>query len=451
MRISANGGTAELLIEPKEGAWFYRPQALPGGEWVLFSIASGGLSGWDEAQIVVQSLKTEERRILVSGGSDARYLPTGHLVYALGDVLYAQAFDIDSMEVKGGAAAMVEGVQRAFVTGSANYAFSNTGMLAHVVGGTAEDFGRDLVWVDRNGVEEPLGTESKFYGGPRISPDGTQVALDVWDNKEGNNDIWVWDLTRETLTRLTFDPAADEYPVWTPDGKRIAFYSECEGDVGGIYWKSADGTGEIEHLSSVQDRALAPWSWSGDGNTLLLQEWINNPLRLDIGALSMEGDHARTPLLQKEYIEIQPQVSPDGRWIAYASSESSSGVDVDVYVRPFPDIEKGRWQVSTNGGEDPLWSADSRELFYQNDGTVMMVAVETAPTFKHGKPELLFQGSYIDPSPDDLHTWDIHPDGNRFLMMKWTVGAETTGEESRPRINIIANWFEELKERVPVD
>ena len=438
-RVSGNGGAAELLIEEKEGKLFQRPQALPGGEWMLFSIGNPG--SWNEAQIVAQSLKTGERKVLVPGGSDARYIPTGHLVYALGDVLYAKAFDVSGMEVVGGAVPIVEGVQRAGITGSANYGVSDTGMLAYVVGSAATAMKRTLVWVDRNGKEEPLGAESRAYQNPRISPDGTRVALQVENG--GKPDIWIWDVVNKIMTRVTFNENS-MFPLWTRDGQRIAFTS---GDKRAVYWRAANGTGNDELIGSGTGTGALPNAWSVDGKALVVMDWIGGT-NINIGSISMEGDHEYKPLLQEEYTEIQPQISPVGKWMAYTSNESG---DLEIYVRPFPDVDKGRWQVSKDGGNSPLWSPNGNGLFYRKEDEAIAVSIETDPTFKVVKSETLFRGNYVTRgAATELISWDIHPDGKRFLMMKDSMDGTSTGEAIRPRINIIANWFEELKERAPV-
>ena len=445
MSVSANGGPAQLLIEIEGGEQVHGPQLMPGGEWVLFTLQGNSAStDWDEAQIVVQSLKTGERKLLVSGGSDARYLPTGHLVYALGGVLSAIVFDVDNLKVIGGAVPILEGVQRASgFTGAAQFGFSDTGMLAYVVGGADAAVGLSLVWVDRNGEEELLGLEPKIYLGPRISPDGTKVALTVLDG--GDSDIWIWDLIREIMSRLTLDETTENNPLWTTDGQKIVFSSNRDNTFS-IYWKSADGAGESQNLCSASGSEIGVngVSWSHDGKFLLLQEV--NPGEGNIGMLSMDGDRPRKPLLQEKYNEIQPQISPDGRWMAYASDQSG---DFEVYVRPFPEVNKTMWQVSTSGGRDPLWAPDGRELFYRNGNSVMAVEVETKSAFSPGKPKVLFQGEYISGSTSNLNPWDISHDGKRFLMVKEATRVSTTAEASRPTINIVLNWFEELKERVP--
>jgi serine/threonine protein kinase len=430
LKISASGGTPEVLVESK-GFALSAPQILPDGKCVLFTISSGGRN-----QIAVQSLESGEQRVLFEGAL-ARYLPTGHLVYMLEDNLFAVPFDLDTLKVAAGPALMVEGLVVASV--------SNSGTLVYLPGTRAPEPApqRTLVWVNREGQEELLEAPPNCYRYPIISPDGTKVALTT--GREDNADIWIWDIVRKTMARLTFDNRADIQPIWTLDGKRIVFASNREGNYS-LYWKAADGTGEVEHLASVQDRTLTPWSWSSDGNTLVLQE-ISPLVHFDIGLLSMGGERTWKLLLQEEYEEIMPQVSPDGRWIAYISNESGR---YEVYVRPFPDVNKGKWQVSTSGGDSPLWSPDGRELFYLSGDSTMAVAVETEPMFKPEKPKVLFRGTYIGLAVSTSR-WDISPDGKRFLMMK---PGESTGEmslEGLPRkISIVTNWFEELKERVPV-
>jgi serine/threonine-protein kinase len=304
---------------------------------------------------------------------------------------------------------------------------------------------RTLVWVDRKGKEQPLAAQPNDYRDPHISPDGTKLALDIYTGDK--RDIWIYDLVRENMTRLTFNEGSN-YPLWTIDGQRIAFVTGSDPSNGNwaVYRKSADGTGGDEKLGSVPGRlVVAPWSWSSDGKILVTFEY-GSATGLDIGSLSMEGDHKWRPLLQEKYNETLPQISPDGRWMAYVSNES--GKD-EIYVRPFPDVNKGRWQVSTSGGNTPLWSPNGRELFYRNGDSFTAVAVEAGQTFKCGKPEPLFRGTYSSLSIRNGHTWDIHPDGKRFLMMK-EVG-NTPSESTGPRkINIVLNWLEELKQRVPV-
>jgi serine/threonine-protein kinase len=208
-----------------------------------------------------------------------------------------------------------------------------------------------------------------------------------------------------------------------------------------IFWKAADGSGKVEKLASVPDRNTYPWSVSNDGKTLFFGTTVGAN-RDDIGMLSMEGDRTPKLLLKEKYGERRPQISSDGRRIAYESDESGQ---VEIYIRRFPDVNNGgQWQVSTNGGEFPLWSPDGKELFYRSPNAIMAVSVETEPTFKLGAPKSLFADKYIG-------QFDIHPDGKRFLMMKLAQPTEKKQEVKAPsKINIVLNWTEELKQRIPV-
>jgi len=261
--------------------------------------------------------------------------------------------------------------------------------------------------------------------------------------------VWIWDIVRETTTRLTFDGDSDTFdPIWTLDGKRIVYTSSRESTFlgkGDIYWRAADGTGEVEKLASSPERGLFPRSWSRDGKNLVVWEFSPSPLQEDIGMISMEEGHVRKPLLQKKYQEKDPRISPDGRWMAYASNELGK---YEVYVCPFPDVNNGKWQVSTSGGNTPLWSPDGRELYYHVADAAMAVPVETRQSFKAGRPTVLFQRAEMrflgGVDLNDFTYWDISPDGKRFLMLR-------AAEAEAPRkINIVLNWFEELKQRVPM-
>jgi len=413
---------------------------LPGGEWVLFTLTTvSSPTRWDEAQIVVQSLESGERKVLWEGGSDARYVPTGHLVFTLEDVLFALPFDLASLEVSGGPVPVVEGVGGAgndlTATGTANYGFSDNGTLIYVESTSTGSLNATLVWVDREGQEEPLSAESQGYMSPRISPDGSRLAITI--NGSGGHDVWIHDLEREILTRLTFDPAADHFPVWTPDGQRIVFDSGRAGASHNLFWRAADGTGQVERLTTSPNNQTAH-SISPDGKRLVFTENVPR----DLQVLSLEGEHTSQSLFQSQFNERYGAISPDGHWIAYQSDESGQ---VQVYVRPFPNVEEGKWQISRDGGTEPVWAPRGQELFYRNGEAMMIVGIQTEPTFTQGSPVVLFTGKYIGGRP--VVNYDISPDGQRFLMIK---GGETTAQ-GQGQINVVLNWFEELKRLVPTD
>ena len=452
VRVSADGGAPELVIPAREGEWMDGPQLLPDGDSVLFS-ATGTALDWGQAQIVVQSLQTGERTMVMQGGSAGRYLPSGHLLYAVGNTLFAVAFDADRLETRGGPVPVVEELSRPGPGSSAtaNYAVSDRGTLVYLSGeglgavGAAIATARALVWVDRQGREDPLAAPPRSYSYPRLSPDGTQVAVDIRDTE---SEIWVWHVVRGTLTRLTFNPGLDRFPVWSPDGLRIAF-SSVRDDLaatgqGEAYWQAADGTGQAERLSD-DSRQTFPNAFSPDGTRLLVSGAVaGGNANDDIGVVEVGGPGSVTPLLDTTFGERNAEVSPDGRWLAYESDESGQP---EVYVRPFPDVDGGRWQVSTDGGAQPVWASDGRELFYRSDDAVLSVPVEMAESFVFGSPVELFSGEYA-PSLGGRN-YDVSPDGQRFLMLK-VVAAP--GEAPPPaRFIIVENWLSELERLVPTD
>jgi serine/threonine protein kinase/Tol biopolymer transport system component len=457
MRVSANGGTPEVLVKgrfanmSKEG-FPYAPQMLPDGKTLLFTNAVS-LTDINNDQIVIQSLKSGEQKIVFKGGAYARYLPTGDIIYTLTDKnirnLFAVPFDLDKLEVTGSPVSVLEGV--------ADGAYSDSGTLVYVpqpavaAGATnTASSGNTLVWVDRQGKEKPLSAVPEDYRSLKISPDGTRVALSIVAS--GNQDIWVWDIPHKTPTRLTFDKASDFWPIWTADSKWIVFASGRGGGLARVYWKSADGIGEAELLGSKPNNYIVPGSFSRDGKILAVSEFSLSSPVVDIGMLSMEGKREMKELLQEKQEAFDPQISPDGRYMAYQSDESGK---FQIYVRSFPDMTKGKWQVSSGGGNSPLWSPDGRELFYRSGDATMAVEVEKEPTFKRGNPKTLFQGTYFFANIMQkiiVTPWDISPDGKKFLMIKpgASTAAAPTAAGPQPKIIVVTNWFEELKQRVPV-
>jgi len=432
-RISANGGTPERVI-PIEGMRHHGAELLPDGDSVLFSESPS--PDWDAGQIIVQSISTGERKVLGQGGSDARYVPTGHIVYALGDTLYAIAFDADTLSTSGGPVPLIQGVLRSTgsQTGAAHFSISDTGTLVYVTGGVSP-VARTLVWVDRDGREEAIAAPPRTYTSPQISPDGTKIAVNARDQEL---DIWTWDLNRENLTRLTFGAGQDRFPLWSPDGVHIAYHSQPD-DGNGLFWSAADGTGPAERLADgVQ---IFPSSFVPDGSGILAYgDSTGSNTNDDIVLVRLDESREVVPLLHTTFGEVMPNVSPDGRWLAYSSNESGN---FEVYVRSFPNVDSGgRWQVSTDGGDQPLWSRDGRELFYRNGDAMMVVPVETDPTFVPGRPQILFTGDFA--AAPGGRTYDVSADGQRFLMLK-----ESRETSSTAKIIVVESWFEELKRLVP--
>ena len=444
-RVPATGGTPERIVEARDGEYYYGPQLLPDRDKLLFEVGrSGGGTAADTDQIVTQSLSTGERTVLVSGGADAHYLPTGQLVYAFGNSLFGMSFDPDTATVSGGAVPLLQGVSRAANNQpSANFAVADDGTLVYVAGGIGTSGLRTLVWVDRDGSQEPIGVPPRGIQYAQLSPDGTRVVLDIRDQE---NDTWVWDLERKTLQRLTFDPARNRGAVWSPDSKRVAFSREIDGSEE-IWWQAADGSGAAEQLTKDSGAAVFPTDITPDGSTLLyaLSDLPRDTFKVSIAEAPAKGE----PLLNGPASEGSPTVSPDGRWLAYTSDESGQ---YEVYVRPFPDVATGRWQISTAGGFAPHWSPVGNELFYlvqQADSVALMgVPVESGSTFRPGSPKMLFQGPFFNGggAVAGPGAFDVSTDGKRFLMI--VNAASDTGAE-RPRIVIVQNWLEEVQRLVP--
>jgi serine/threonine protein kinase/Tol biopolymer transport system component len=427
-QVSKEGGVSKPLTGLDQGEATQRwPWALPGGKALLYASGAIGAAG---LKINVQPIEAGKGHDLAQGGTSPQYARSGHLLYVQGATLMAVPFDPERLEIRGSAVPVVEGVAHA-TDGAAQYSISDAGSLVYVSGGVTS-IQRKLLWVSRNGTEQVLGAPAQTYGYPRLSPDGHRVALETEDQ------IWLYDLARDTLTRFTFEGTSNQSPVWTPDGKRIAFYSNKEGPAN-IWWQLADGSGGLERLTTTQYPQI-PRSWSPDGQLLAFHE--NNPTtKKDIWVLRL-SDHKAEPFLRTPFNEGGPVFSPDGHWIAYISDESGRP---EIYVQPYPG-PGGKWQISTEGGNEPAWNRNGRELFYRSGNKMMAVDVTTQPTFSAGKPKVLFEGQYVAVSPGLTGTaFDVSPDGQRFLMVK-----ETEASMSATQINVVLNWFEELKRRAPV-
>ena len=440
-RVSAAGGTVEMLTRPDythgeaDHIW---PELLPGGHSALFTIASltGGL---DAAQVVVRDLRTGAQKVLVRGGTHGHYMTSGHLIYVAAGTLRAIPFDLNRLETYGTA---VPVLPRLAVSGSGagDFAVSTDGTLVYVDARTnLATNARTLVWVDRTGTEEPVAAPPRAYQHPRLSPDGTRVVVSSSDQE---NDLWTWDLRRVTLTRLTLDPHVDAYPVWTPDGRRIVFSSNRGGSLN-LWRQAADGTGAPERLTtSNNDQRLT--GITPDGTAVVFDE-STPAMGRDLLQLALDGTHVVTPLLQTKFDELNGIVSPDGRWLAYESNSSGSS---EIYVRPFPNVAGGQWQVSTSGGRQPLWARSGKELFYVGaDGALMGVPVEArGANWNAGTPMKHLDRHYFVGNTINARTYDVSPDGLRFLMVK--VPGRDGG--AAPALIVVQHWDEELKRLVPV-
>jgi Tol biopolymer transport system component len=439
MRVSANSGAPELIIRADEGDQMYGPQLLPDGDSVLFSVTKKmGPNRWDQAQVVVQSLSSGKRTVVVQGGSEARYLSTGHVVYALRDGLFGIAFDAKRLKVAGGAVPLVEGVQRSVGVNGAgsNYAVSDRGTLVYVTGGGTSL--RSLVWMNRNGTAAgpvssiPAGT----YEDPRLSPDGGRIVVTL------NGDIWIYDVATGRSSRLTRD-GASLMGVWDPTGSHIAYSSARKGNLE-AWVEPSDGTAEPRQLTTLGGQVHVD-AWSPDGRTLTIHR---HPPEGPVTILILPMDTADPKpqvFFEGDFSAEGAEFSRDGRYVAYLAEKTGQR---EVYIRPYRK-PGGEVTVSVGGGREPVWAANGDVLYRNLTGERMFaVSVTTEPTLKVGRPLELFQGLYyVSPTGSPRPQYDVTADGQRFLMLAPAPG--TSGSVPRPRMIVVQNWFEELKARVP--
>jgi len=447
LRVAASGGEPEGLTKPeqaqRERAHAF-PSMLPGGRGVLFTIVLP--DDPVDRQIAVLDLKTGEQKTLIRSGGQAEYIDSGHLIYIVGGALWAVRFDLRTLNVLGDAVPLTE---RVLTLGAADFAISRSGALVYVPVSVGE--ARSLVWVTRQGAEQPIAAPPRAYIGARLSPDDTRAALQIHDQK---NEIWTWQFARETLMRLSFSPTTSlgsSFPVWTPDGRHVIFGSGRDAPMfTRPYWHAADGSGGDQLLGSGS-RPTRPVSISPDGNRLVLESSTPSA-GYDLVVLRLNGKPQMAPLLETPFDERNAAISPDGRWMAFDSNESGLS---RIYVRPFPNVSDARYQVSNGSGRTPAWSRHGDELFFVDRTSVMAVAVRTTPTFSAGSPVKLFDapGLVLDGRFSRLafagntnRTYDVARDG-RFLMIKSQAGA-SDGNAPRDSMVVVENWIEEVKARV---
>jgi serine/threonine-protein kinase len=471
----ANGGAAKVLIPAAFGEGLFSPQLLPGGDSVLFTrLAAGARSDfdpYDRAEVVVQSIGREDRKVVWTGGSAARYLPSGHLVFAQGRTLFAIAYDREARVVRGGAVSVAQNLARSVngLSDTANFGVSDTGTLAHLSGvlptnsrveSAAPRIETTIAWVDRNGREEPIPVRPDDYTMARLSPDGTRVALVIGAGlgRTTRPSIWIYDFRTENLSLLTTEPAITDGPVWSSDGNRIWFRAYRLGQqgqmIGGDVHSIELATGEVALVGAGTDRFLVtmPWALAPDGQSLAV---INARGLEDVNLATLSlGTREFADLLAGAGQQSEPSFSPDGAWMASSDAPSAVGVDEEINVRAFPAVARTR--IPVGRGQQPVFSRDGSELFFYDGRGIAAAPISYTPALRIGAPRRLFE------SNDYLwgqygRAWDPDASGQRFLMIRAPLTPESAAAAvpiaeagPSPHIDVVVNWFEELKRRVPV-
>ena len=458
-RVAADGGDATVLTtpDPARGEVSHSfPFVLPRGSGVLFTIATAGRA--DSREIAALDLKTGRRRLLIGGGSDARYVETGHLIYAAAGTLHAVRFDPVRLDVLGDPVTIVDDVM-VKATGAANYAVSQPGSLVYVPGKVAGAVGatearRSFVWVDRQGNEERINLPPRTYGPARLSPvDDTRLVVGILEN--GNTELWTGDLRSGALKQLTNASGMNGLPMWARGGRRVIFMSDRDGGALNLYSQAADGSGTAERISAGTTPEW-PTSITRDEKHV-----IGFTVRQATGSdivrftLAGPGNHAAAraagaglpraePLIQSRYDESFAELSPNERYLAYESEVSGRS---EIYVRSYPHVDGEPWQVSTGGGTRATWARNGLELFYiDGTGALTSVAVQTSGrAFVHARPATLFDTKYLQPNP--ARHYDVAADGKRFLMLKESAGGDPNVAPAS--MVVVERWLEELKQRVP--
>jgi Tol biopolymer transport system component len=445
-QVAAGGGTPRLLttLDAKGGEYSHRlPHFLPDGKAVVFTITRHFLPKWDDAKLALITLATGERDDL-GPGADARYVPSGHLVFVRSGTLVAAPFDASTRRIVGSSISIVGDVMQAANisniaqdTGAGQFSVSASGSLVYVRGGIAPDGESQVLSVDRGGTMQELPTPAHFYFAPMLSPDATRLIL--WTRGIDRN-VWTYEIARGTLTRLTTE-GRNSRAIWTPDGKRVTYTGAVTGP-DNLFWTPADRSGAPERLTTSAN-GQDPSSWSPDGRVLAFLERVG-PDNHDVLVIAPDSDRRPRPILQSRFDETYAEFSPDGHWLAYVSNESGHN---EVYVQPYPG-PGARHQISTEGGVQPAWSRNGRELFYTTSAAgrgirFMAVQMTVTPSFTAGAPRMLFEGRYVVQSA--TRSYDVSPDGQRFYV---------TQARDRPSIRptqmiLVQNWIDELNRRVP--
>jgi Tol biopolymer transport system component len=426
-RVPSSGGELELALELNEGEYAHGPELLPGGEWMLFSV-SRGVRAWVEGSVVAQSLKNNERRVLVQRGREARYLRNGYLTYVQDNTLFAAPFDLDTIEISGAAAAMESNVHTSAEdeTGAAGYDVSDDGVLAFAPPAGAGARTSRLTLLDRDGNQEPLPLGPRRFGDARLSPDGTKIAAQI--NDIDGTHIWIFSVDRDGPQRLTTE-GRNTSPVWSHDGRHVYFASVRDG-ANDIWRRPADLSAPAERvLESVG--AELPDSASSDGRWLYYSRM--SPSNSDIARVSLVGEPEVEVLLDSPADELDGRVSPDGRFFSFQSDETGRW---DIHVMEI--ASRRRWIISSADSYFPIWSRDGNRILFSTGSGEYHVDVRTSPEFSSGEPVRSFD--VVE------RMLDASRNGDQILVALDESGDDQT--ETRPRVTVVLNWFDEIEERI---
>lgn len=437
-QVSDSGGAAEAvstidgIAHERSHRW---PDVLPGGKAILLTVVYDVGNPLDNANIAVLDLNTHKHKVLIKGGAFARYLSAGYIVYARANALLAVPFNLNSLEVTGSPIQVLENVLMTPSNAKVQFSLSHDGDLVYLEGRSddSRDAAQPLVWLDRQGTEQPLTEARQRFSKPRLTADGRTVFVEVADPEAA---IWAYDLNRGTLTRMTRG-GVSYGPVPSPDGTRVAYRATRDG-VAGVLFARVDGSGE-QRLTSTK-RIDIPTSWSPDGKLLALTS-LGESGNYEVRLIPVEGDHTPQVFVQGPFNAGGARFSPNGHWVAYVSDESGNN---EVYVRPYG--EGTRVQISASGGTQPVWSSNGHELFFRNGDELLAVSITSGPTFSAGKPMVLFSRSMQDDSASGrayggfMPDYDVANDGRRFVLPKYNPRSSNA-----PRARVILGWSAELK------
>lgn len=424
LRVPATGGEPEPVttLDSTNGEISHRfPHVLPGGKTILYTVKQNNISTFDEAFIVAQRLDTGERKVLVRGGSFGRYVPTGHLMYVRGGSIFAVPFDRSTLTLLGQPIAIEKGGWMNRGSGDGYFAFSRQGTLVFSPADPANADNVFISWIDRNGTIRPLIDSARSFFIATISPDGQKLAVHI---QAANDDIWIYHLQRKTMTRFTFGGGNFANPIWSPDGKEIAYVSE-RGTAVDIFKKPWDGSGAEERLTNGLGVSYAS-SFSPDGKNIA---FVQNG---DIWVLPLDGDRVPAPFIQSSASEGLPMFSPDGRWMAYSSNES--GRD-EIYVVPYPK-RAGKYQISSGGGTYPLWTSGGKELCYVNGSMIKGVTMIGSDPFDYSAERTIVN------LPPSAFLSDDAPNGQQFI-----IGVFRSQAVAQSELTVVLEWFEDLKSK----